>query len=173
MTSLGVGGGIFSSFPPTPRLGRACTRASFCLRGRAVLVACNSLTSFVAWGPGLPPIHRLGHSRALPFANTILIIILISNLNVNSKFQTQIGTWASSESYKWNFKMLFFSQTLYYWNLYNGIFLIGITFAYTTSDVYLTLMSKLEIYSIYFHEITIYVVPMAFNKQIWFCDDQY
>ncbi len=155
MTSLGVGGGIFYSFPPTPRLGRARTRASFCLRGRAVLVACNSLSSLGAWGPGLHPIHRLGRARALPFANTISNIILISNLNVNSKFQTQIGTWACSEHINGISKCYFFPQTLYYWNLYNGIFLIGIMFAYTTSDVYLTLMSKLEIYSIYFREIPI------------------
>jgi hypothetical protein len=69
---------------PHPRLGRARTRASFCLRGRAVVVACNSLTSLGAWGPGLPPIDRLGRARALPFAN------IISNLNVKIEFQSKL-----------------------------------------------------------------------------------
>jgi hypothetical protein len=86
------GRGIYSSFPPTPRLGRARTHASFGLRGRAVLVACNSWTSLGVWGPGLPPIHRLGRARVLPFAHTIFNSqIIISNyLNVKSNFKTAV-----------------------------------------------------------------------------------
>jgi hypothetical protein len=83
------GWGYIFLLPPYPRLSCARTRASFGLRGRAVLVARNSWTSLGVWGPGLPPIHRLGRALALPFANTIFISqIIISNLNVKSNFQT-------------------------------------------------------------------------------------
>ncbi len=52
----------------------------------AVLVACSTLTSFGAWGPGLPPIHRLGRARALPIANTISIL----NFNFKLKCQSRM-----------------------------------------------------------------------------------
>ncbi len=90
MTSLGVGGGLFPSISPAPQLGRARTRASFCLRGRAVLVACNSLTSLGAWGPGLPPsIDWVAHAR-YQSPIQISILITISNLNVKLEFQSKL-----------------------------------------------------------------------------------
>jgi hypothetical protein len=113
MTSLGVGGGIFFSFPPPPRLGRASTRAFFGLRGGAVLVACNSWTSLGVRGPGLPPyIDWVVHARYhLP--------IQFSILNYNFKFKCQIKSsngrsvrGQCSESYNWNFKLQFISNTL-------------------------------------------------------------
>ncbi len=55
-----------------------------------VLVACSTLTSFGAWGPGLPSIHRLGRARALPLANTIFNSNYNSNLNVKSEFQSKL-----------------------------------------------------------------------------------
>ncbi len=143
-------------FPPSPhlRLGHAGTRASFGLRGRAVLVACNSLTSLAVWGPGLPPIHRWGRAHALPFANTIFnsqVSFKKIFLNVEIKISNGRSVHGRcSESYYWNFKKQFILDTLLlkfisYWNLFhieiyfNGIFLIGIVFTYTTSNVYLTI----------------------------------
>jgi hypothetical protein len=86
MTSLGVGGGILSSFPPTPDLV-VHIRAPLLAYVLAVMVGCSTLTTFGAWGPGLPPIHRFGLARALPFANTISI----SNYNFKLKCQIRIS----------------------------------------------------------------------------------
>ncbi len=161
MTSLGRRG-----FPPlispTRRLGRARTRASFCLRGRAVLVACNSLTSLGAWGPGLPPIHRLGRARALPVANTIFN----SNYNFKPKCQIQIQLQChlifkfkcqfriSNADWQVDVFRIIYVNGIIFQNVFsfkhlilkfiysNGILLIGIMFSYTTSDVYLTIRLK-------------------------------
>jgi hypothetical protein len=143
MTSLGMGGGLFPSISPTPRLGHARTRASFCLRGRAVLVACNSLTSVGAWGPGLPPIHRLGRAHALPVANTIFNSNYISNLNVKSESQSKLchhildvgsgGVHCLDLTWHSNFKLNF-----QYYGSSPG-YLLRLMFVYTTSDIYLTL----------------------------------
>ena len=71
MTSLGVGGGfIMPSSPPPPDLvvyARAPLLA-YVYRG---IGGMQHVTSLGAWGPGLPPIHRLGRARVLPSANTI------------------------------------------------------------------------------------------------------
>ncbi len=83
MTSLGVGGVKLSSFPPPPDLV-VHVRAPLLAYVLAVLVACSTLTTFGAWGPGLPPIHRLGRALALPFANTIF------NSNYKFKLKCQI-----------------------------------------------------------------------------------
>ncbi len=137
------GRGLFAFSSPTPRLGCARTRASFGLSGRAVLVACNSWTSLGVWGPGLPPIHRLGCARALPFANTIFNSqIIISNyLNVKSRFQMAVcsESFTVTESSNCNLSQTLIFEIYLNLKFISTISLIGIMFAYTTSDVYLTI----------------------------------
>jgi hypothetical protein len=90
MTSLGVGGGILSSFLPTPRLGRACTCASFGLCARSVggVQHADYIWCMGAWPPP-PSIDWVGHARYhSPIQFSILIIN--SNLNVKSEFQSKL-----------------------------------------------------------------------------------
>ncbi len=144
MTSLGVGGGIFSSFPTTPWLGRARTRAFLSY----VVARCwwRAFADFTwcmgAWPPPHPSIGSRTRATNCQYNFQFSIII--------SKFKCQ--TWISNgrsihgrclESYKWNFKCNLF-QTLYYWNLFQRYLPLrySIMFAYTTSDVYLTTRFK-------------------------------
>jgi hypothetical protein len=91
-------------------------RASFGLCGRAVLVACNALTSLGVWGPGLPPIHRLGSAGALLFANTIFNFQskFQQILNVKSKFQTADWYVGDVQNYITETSKCNLFQTLYY-----------------------------------------------------------
>ncbi len=59
--------------------------------------------------------------------------------------------WRSLTISKLNFKHTYSIEITFY----NKDNLLRLMFAYTTSDVYLTLMFNFEIYSIYFREITI------------------
>jgi hypothetical protein len=87
-TSLGVGGGIFSSFPPTPRLGHARMHAFFDLRVSRCWWRAARWLHLVPGGLASPPsIDWVAHARYhLPIQFSFSIII--SNLNVKSEFQT-------------------------------------------------------------------------------------
>ncbi len=90
MTSLGVGGGILSSFPSTPRLGRARTHASFDLRvrGDGGMQHADFTWCMGAW----PPPHPLigSRTRATIRQYNFQFSIIISNLNVKIEFQSKL-----------------------------------------------------------------------------------
>jgi hypothetical protein len=66
-----------------------------------------------ATGQGGPPIHRLGRTRALSFANIIFNSQLKFQILIQIKFSNgrSVCRYSELESYNWNFKMQLISNT--------------------------------------------------------------
>ncbi len=90
--------GVFSSIPPTPRLGHARMCAFWPMWSRGVgRVACNALTSLGERGPGPPPHPSIGsRTRAIICQYKFQFSVIIQNRikMPNQNFKRQISTWA-------------------------------------------------------------------------------
>jgi hypothetical protein len=108
-------------FPPYPHPPTwSCTYARlFWPTCRAVLVACNSLTSLGVWGPGLPPHPSIGsRTRATICQYNFQFSIMISNLNVKLEFQTADRHVGYVQNHITGTSKCNLFQTLYHWHLF-------------------------------------------------------
>jgi hypothetical protein len=139
MTSLVVGGGILL-LPPHPPTG-SCTYVRLFWPTWSHGVGGVQLVDFTwckgAWPPPHPSIGSPTRATICQYNFQFSIIF--------SKFKCQIKISNSrsvrgrcSESYKWNFKLLFISNTLLLKFISTVTSSYVLMFAYTTSDVYLT-----------------------------------